>query len=271
MAEEPTSTGSGSDPLRRDADTIHDEPVARGADPEQPVTPPRGDRQGGQAVDEGRGRGAPLVAAAGGLAATAVSAAASVMLRQRRSSIQRAEQQRRQSALGTGALAGAGVVAVAGVLRAVGRAVAPRGGPAASELAVGDVMSRGAACVLETETLQEAARTMARLDVGALPVCGADNRLKGMITDRDIVMRAAAGQGDVALVTAGELARGTPVTITADASVAEALRSMSRHKVRRLPVLDGDTLVGVVSQADIATHVSDEEIGALVESISAAP
>jgi len=134
-----------------------------------------------------------------------------------------------------------------------------------------EIMTGGTECVGESETLAEAARKMSDLDVGALPICGEDNRLKGMLTDRDIVVKAIAQGKEPGEVKAGELGEGKPVTIGADDSVEEALQTMTDHKVRRLPVIDGHDLVGVVSQADIATNLSDEETGALVEAISAAP
>ena len=70
-------------------------------------------------------------------------------------------------------------------------------------------------------------------------------------------------------MTAGELGGGKPVTIGADDSVDEALRTMAEHKVRRLPVIDGHDLVGVVSIADLAGAIEDEKVGDLVEAISA--
>ena len=134
-----------------------------------------------------------------------------------------------------------------------------------------EIMTGGTECVGESESLADAARKMSDLDVGALPICGEDNRLKGMLTDRDIVVKAIAQGKAPDEVKAGELGEGKPVTIGADDSVEEALRTMTDHKVRRLPVIDGHDLVGVVSQADIATNLSDERTGALVEAISAAP
>jgi CBS domain-containing protein len=134
-----------------------------------------------------------------------------------------------------------------------------------------EIMTGGTECVGENETLEAAAKKMQDLDVGALPICGEDNRLKGMLTDRDIVVKAiAAGKGP-GEVKAGELGEGKPVTIGADDSIEEALQTMVDHKVRRLPVIDGHDLVGVVSQADIATNLPQEQTGALVEAISAAP
>lgn len=134
-----------------------------------------------------------------------------------------------------------------------------------------DIMTPGAECVGENETLVDAARKMADLDVGSLPICGEDNRLKGMLTDRDIVVKCVAAGKDPGSVRAGELAQGKPVTIGADDSVDLALKTMIDHKVRRLPVIDGHDLVGMVSQADIATSLPEEKVGDLVEAISAAP
>jgi CBS domain-containing protein len=134
-----------------------------------------------------------------------------------------------------------------------------------------EVMTPGAECIGENETVVEAAKKMAQLDVGALPICGEDNRLKGMVTDRDIAVKVLAQDRDPASTTAGELGEGKPVTIGADDSVEEALQTMKDEKVRRLPVIDGHDLVGIVSQGDLATNVSEEQVGDLVEAISAAP
>jgi CBS domain-containing protein len=134
-----------------------------------------------------------------------------------------------------------------------------------------DVMTGGAECIGENDTLLDAARKLAELDVGAMPICGEDNRLKGMLTDRDIVVKALAQGKDVGSTRAGDLAEGKPVTIGADDSVEEALRTMKDHKVRRLPVIDGHDLIGIVSQADLAQNIDEEKVGDLVEAISAAP
>jgi CBS domain-containing protein len=134
-----------------------------------------------------------------------------------------------------------------------------------------EVMTPGAECIGENESIVEAAKKMAQLDVGALPICGEDNRLKGMVTDRDIAVKVLAQDRDPASTVAGELGEGKPVTIGADDSVEEALQTMKDEKVRRLPVIDGHDLVGIVSQGDLATNVSEERVGDLVEAISAAP
>ena len=134
-----------------------------------------------------------------------------------------------------------------------------------------DIMTAGAECVGENETLLDAARKLADKDVGALPICGEDDRLKGMLTDRDIVVKVLAKGKDPASTRAGDLAQGKPVTIGADDSVEEALHTMADHKVRRLPVIDGHDLIGIVSQADLARSLDEEKVGDLVEAISAAP
>ena len=133
-----------------------------------------------------------------------------------------------------------------------------------------DVMSTDCTCVGENETLLDAARKLADLDVGSLPICGEDDRLKGMLTDRDIVVKALAQGKDPGSTKAGELGAGDgkTVTIGADDSIEEALHTMSEHQVRRLPVIDGHRLVGIISQADIARNYDEEKVGDLVEAIS---
>jgi CBS domain-containing protein len=134
-----------------------------------------------------------------------------------------------------------------------------------------DVMTPDAKCIGENDTVSDAARQLAQLGVGSMPICGEDDRLKGMLTDRDIVVGVLADGKDPSSVKAGELGNGKPVTIGADDSVAEAIETMKEHQVRRLPVIDGHDLVGIVSVADLARNVDDEDVGALVQVISAAP
>ncbi len=131
-----------------------------------------------------------------------------------------------------------------------------------------DVMSGGTECVGEKDSILEAAKRLKQLDVGAMPICGEDGRLKGMITDRDIVVKVLGDGKDPSSTTAGELGQGKPVTIGADDSVDEALHTMSEHKVRRLPVIDGHDLIGVVSQGDLAANLDNAKVGELLEAIS---
>jgi CBS domain-containing protein len=136
---------------------------------------------------------------------------------------------------------------------------------------VREVMTSGAECVGDSDSILDASKRLAELDVGAMPICDEDNRLTGMLTDRDIVVKVLAQGRDPGDVTAGDLGEGEPVTIGPDDSVQDALRKMKEHKIRRLPVVEGDDLVGMVSQADLAVNVDEEEVGDLVEAISAAP
>jgi CBS domain-containing protein len=131
-----------------------------------------------------------------------------------------------------------------------------------------DVMTPNADCVGENETLLDAARKLADRGYGAMPICGEDNRLKGMLTDRDIVVKALAQGKDPSSTRAGELGEGKPVTIGADDSLQETLQTMAKYKVRRLPVIDGHKLVGIVALADIARHGDDTLTGQLLEIIS---
>ena len=101
-----------------------------------------------------------------------------------------------------------------------------------------------------------------------MPICGDDDRLKGMLTDRDIVVNAIARGKDVARTLVSELAAGKPVTIGADDSVRETLATMQRAQVRRLPVIDGHRLVGIVSAADVARHLPRRKSGELLREIS---
>jgi CBS domain-containing protein len=129
-------------------------------------------------------------------------------------------------------------------------------------------MTGGAECIGEKATVLEAAQRLAELDVGAMPICGEDDRLKGMLTDRDIVVKVLARGLDPAETLAGELGEGKPITIGADDPVDEAMAVMKEHQVRRLPVIDGHRLVGIVSQADLARSEEAAPVGDMVEAIS---
>ncbi|HEY6594805.1 MAG TPA: CBS domain-containing protein [Asanoa sp.] len=131
-----------------------------------------------------------------------------------------------------------------------------------------DIMTPDCTCVGENENLVEAARKMAQLDVGSLPICGSDDRLKGMLTDRDIVVKVVSQGRDPGSITAGELAQGEAVTIGADDDAAEILSTMGKHQVRRLPVIDGHRLVGIVAIADVARALPDRPVGDVIDAIT---
>ncbi|GCB50792.1 CBS domain-containing protein [Streptomyces sp. NL15-2K] len=134
-----------------------------------------------------------------------------------------------------------------------------------------EIMHSGATCIQENETLEAAARRMKELDVGALPICGEDDRLHGIITDRDIVVKCLAQGKDPRTVTAGWLEQGKPVTIDAEADADKVLQAMEEHKIRRLPVIDDHRLVGMISEADLARHLPEDQVGHFVEVVCAAP
>jgi CBS domain-containing protein len=135
----------------------------------------------------------------------------------------------------------------------------------------GEIMHRGAECIGESDTLESAARKMRDLQVGALPICGDDNKLHGIITDRDIVVKCIAEGKDARSCTAGELAQGTPVWVEASTDTSEVLHVMEQHKIRRVPVIENHQLVGMISEADVATHLPDDKIAEFVERIYTAP
>ena len=131
-----------------------------------------------------------------------------------------------------------------------------------------DIMTPSPRCIGENDSLHIAATVMSDLDVGALPICGEDSKLKGMLTDRDIVVRAVALGLDPETTPVRALAQGKPVTVDANDDIDVALKRMQEHQIRRIPVIEDHLLVGIVSQADIALSLSAEQTGETVESIS---
>ena len=134
-----------------------------------------------------------------------------------------------------------------------------------------DIMHADAQCVSADETLVDAARRMRDLGVGALPICGEDNRLAGIITDRDIVIRCLAEGKDPNTTRARDLAQGRPFYVEADTEVDQVLQQMMEHKVKRMPVIDNHQLVGMISEADLAKNLSEEKLGQFVEAIKSGP
>ncbi|MFE3882507.1 CBS domain-containing protein [Streptomyces lydicus] len=132
----------------------------------------------------------------------------------------------------------------------------------ASKLRARDIMSGGARCVGAHESLMDAAKMMRDLNVGCLPICGDNNRLMGMITDRDIVVTCCAEGVDPSTVQAGSMG-GKLHWIDVDADASEVLRAMEDHHIKRLPVIDvkgGHQLVGMITEANLAKNLSDAEI-----------
>jgi CBS domain-containing protein len=126
-------------------------------------------------------------------------------------------------------------------------------------------------CVTPETLVSEAAELMASEDVGSLPILDGDE-LIGVITDRDIVVRAVAKKKNPQGMPVREVASSDLVTVGPEEDLSEALRLMATHQVRRLPVVDEDNhLVGVLAQADVAAGAREKSVGEMVEEISQAP
>ncbi|MDN0194917.1 CBS domain-containing protein [Streptomyces sp. S.PNR 29] len=132
-----------------------------------------------------------------------------------------------------------------------------------------DIMHRGVQWIPAHETLDRAAQLMHELGVGALPISDRNERLCGILTDRDIVVGCVAMGHDPSKVTAGDMAKGTPRWIDADADVGDVLHEMQEHQIRRLPVIDNKRLVGMISESDLARHLTEDQIATWAESVYA--
>jgi CBS domain-containing protein len=132
---------------------------------------------------------------------------------------------------------------------------------------VRDAMTSNPLTIGARDPVVDAARLMRDKDIGSLPVVE-DGRLLGMITDRDIAVRVVAEGSDPSSVTVRDVASREAVNATPDQDLDEALRLMAKHQVRRLPVTEGDQLVGVLTQADVAHESDSKKVGEMVESIS---
>lgn len=134
-----------------------------------------------------------------------------------------------------------------------------------------DIMNHSAECVGENDTLADAARKMRDLGVGALPICGEDDRLHGILTDRDIVIKCLAEGRDPASVRAAELAQGSAYYVRDDADVGEVMQQMTDHRIKRLPVVADRELVGMISEADLARALPDDRLGHFVHALKGGP
>ena len=132
---------------------------------------------------------------------------------------------------------------------------------------VKDAMTSALATATPSQSLTEAARMMKQEDVGSVPVVDGP-RLVGVLTDRDIVVRAVAEGRDPQTMQVGEIASPDLVTVRPDDDLDDALRLMAQHQVRRLPVVEDGHLVGVLAQADVAHEAKEKQVGHVVEEIS---
>jgi len=132
---------------------------------------------------------------------------------------------------------------------------------------VRDVMTPGVRTVSPSQSLAEAAAVMKGEDVGSVPVVE-DDRLAGIVTDRDIVIRVVAERRDPQTVKVDEVASRQLVTVEPEQDLDEALALMARHQVRRLPVVEAGRLVGMLAQADVALEAKEKKVGETIEEIS---
>lgn len=130
-----------------------------------------------------------------------------------------------------------------------------------------DLMTSPAECLAPDETVVTAARMLSKYDVGSMPILDGDT-LVGVVTDRDIVVQAIAKGLDPATTPVTDIANTNVVTVESSAPASEVAALMAEHQVRRLPVVDGGKVVGVVAQADVARDLDEATTGEVVEEIS---
>ncbi len=131
-----------------------------------------------------------------------------------------------------------------------------------------ELMTENPRTVSPDDTIQNAAKIMRDEDTGVVPITERDKTVAGVITDRDIAIRAVA-EGRDGSTSVRDIASKDIVTIDPQQDLDEALQLMAKHQIRRLPVVEEDgRLVGIVSQADVARHGDDARTGEVVEQIS---
>jgi CBS domain-containing protein len=134
-----------------------------------------------------------------------------------------------------------------------------------------DIMHPGAECIREDDSVVSAAQKMRDLGVGSLPICGADDRLHGILTDRDIALKCIAEGRDPAQVRAGDLAQGTLFWVETTTDLGEVLHQMEDHQIKRMPVIENHRLVGIISEADLARNLDEHRLAEFVEKVYARP
>ena len=132
---------------------------------------------------------------------------------------------------------------------------------------VREAMTPGVRWVAPTDSVNTAATMMRDNDVGSLPIVD-DGQLVGIITDRDIVMRAVALGAATDRLSVGEIASREVLTARPDQDLADAAQLMARGQVRRLPVVEDGRLVGLLAQADVAVVADEKQTGEMLEEIS---
>ena len=117
---------------------------------------------------------------------------------------------------------------------------------------VRELMSKPVVRINADESVAVAARTLTHYNIGAMPVCGADGRLCGVVTDRDIVTRCLAAQRPAELTTVRDVMTSQVLSVSPDADANQAAQLMAQRQVRRLPVVENGRLCGMFSLGDLA-------------------
>ena len=133
-----------------------------------------------------------------------------------------------------------------------------------------DLMHTGCTCIKSNDTAANAARMMAEMDVGSMPICGAeDEKLHGMVTDRDLVLQVMAKGHDPETFTVDQLPQGHLILADANEDVDITMAKMKEHQINRLPVIENRRLVGIITISDIANRMPESATGDVVSSIKA--
>lgn len=130
-----------------------------------------------------------------------------------------------------------------------------------------DLMSSPAQTLSPSDTLNDAAAELARHNVGSMPVVDG-GLLVGVVTDRDIVVKGLAQGHDPATTSVADVASTGVISVTPDDDAAEVARVLAEHQIRRVPVVEGHEVVGIISQADVALELDNSTAGEVVEKIS---
>jgi CBS domain-containing protein len=134
-----------------------------------------------------------------------------------------------------------------------------------------EIMHNDVAVVGADESLVAAAQKMRDLHIGALPVMDENDELQGIITDRDIVVRCVAEGHDPLATIAQELVHTEPIWVYADSDIADVLDTMEQNMVRRVPVVEDDRLVGIISEANVATNLEPAQVDDFATTVYSAP
>lgn len=132
-----------------------------------------------------------------------------------------------------------------------------------------DIMHPNARCVQSHDTAANAARAMAEYGIGALPICDAEERITGMVTDRDLAIQVMAAGYDPESYELGDLPQTQSLVVAeADEDADMTLAKMSEQQIRRVPVVDDGRVIGMISQADVARALPEPVVGGIVSSVS---